>query len=323
MSVDGRRGSGLRACRLALRLHRRGRLRDLACRRARPRRFARACSLSEPGVAPIGLGARDSLRLEAGLLLYGHDLDETIDPVEAALAWSIPKRRRAEGGFPGAARIQAALAERPGAAARRPAARRRAPAREGAEIVGRGRRADRRRHLRRLRAERRRADRDGLRRRAPLPRRERRSVSIVRGKALAARVSSRCRSVPTPISADKPKDAHGVAACAFSPRITNTVASRAATAATVGITDYAQQQLGDVVFVEAAAESAKKVEEGRRGRRGRERQGGERRLRAGLRRGGRGQPELEPTPEPRQRGRARARAGCSSSSSPTPPSSTP
>ncbi len=67
--------------------------------------------MSEPGVAPIGLGARDSLRLEAGLCLYGHELDESVDPVEAALAWSIQKRRRAEGGFPGAARIQDALAE--------------------------------------------------------------------------------------------------------------------------------------------------------------------------------------------------------------------
>ena len=45
--------------------------------------------LTEPDVAPIGLGARDSLRLEAGLCLYGHELDETVDPVEAALAWSI------------------------------------------------------------------------------------------------------------------------------------------------------------------------------------------------------------------------------------------
>ena len=58
-----------------------------------------------PEVKPIGLGARDSLRLEAGLPLYGHDLDDEIDPVEGDLAFAIGKRRREEGGFPGAARI--------------------------------------------------------------------------------------------------------------------------------------------------------------------------------------------------------------------------
>jgi aminomethyltransferase len=97
--------------------------------------FARRL-LRESEIEPIGLGARDSLRLEAGLCLYGHELDETIDPVEAGLAWSIQKRRRVEGGFPGAGRVQAALAEGP--ARRRVGIRLagRAPAREGAEIVG-------------------------------------------------------------------------------------------------------------------------------------------------------------------------------------------
>jgi aminomethyltransferase len=67
--------------------------------------------LAEPEVKPIGLGARDSLRLEAGLCLYGHDIDTTSTPVEAGLLWSIGKERRAQGGFPGANVIQKQIAE--------------------------------------------------------------------------------------------------------------------------------------------------------------------------------------------------------------------
>ena len=63
-------------------------------------RVARAL-LKESEVLPIGLGARDSLRLEAGLCLYGHDIDETVNPAEANLLWSIQKRRRADRDFPG------------------------------------------------------------------------------------------------------------------------------------------------------------------------------------------------------------------------------
>jgi aminomethyltransferase len=57
--------------------------------------------LAEPEVKPIGLGARDSLRLEAGLCLYGNDITERTTPVEAALSWAIAERRRKEGGYPG------------------------------------------------------------------------------------------------------------------------------------------------------------------------------------------------------------------------------
>ena len=63
----------------------------------------------EPEVRPVGLGARDSLRLEAGLPLYGHDLSAEIDPVSAGLGFAISKRRRGEGGFMGAEAVLAAL----------------------------------------------------------------------------------------------------------------------------------------------------------------------------------------------------------------------
>ena len=91
--------------------------------------------LAEDGVELAGLGARDSLRLEAGLCLYGHDIDETTTPVEAALTWSISKRRREEGGFPGATVIQQQIAD--GVSRKRvgilPDGR--APAREGTELT--------------------------------------------------------------------------------------------------------------------------------------------------------------------------------------------
>ena len=69
--------------------------------------------LGDMEVKPIGLGARDSLRLEAGLCLYGNDITETTTPVEAALTWAIQKRRREQGGFPGAGIVQRQLAEGP------------------------------------------------------------------------------------------------------------------------------------------------------------------------------------------------------------------
>jgi glycine cleavage system T protein (aminomethyltransferase) len=91
--------------------------------------------LAEPEVAPIGLGARDTLRLEAGLCLYGHDIDEMTTPIEAGLAWTIGKRRRTEGGFPGADIVLRQLAE--GTARKRVGIRPdgRAPARERTAIV--------------------------------------------------------------------------------------------------------------------------------------------------------------------------------------------
>lgn len=90
--------------------------------------------LQDERVKAIGLGARDSLRLEAGLPLYGHDLDETVSPTEADLGFAISKRRRLAGDFPGAARI-AAAPDRVRVALK---VLEGAPAREGAEIATAG-----------------------------------------------------------------------------------------------------------------------------------------------------------------------------------------
>jgi aminomethyltransferase len=90
--------------------------------------------LSDPRVRPIGLGARDSLRLEAGMCLYGHDLDATRTPISASLAWTVSKPRRERADFPGAQRILRELKEGP--AEKRVGIKPlgRAPAREGTEI---------------------------------------------------------------------------------------------------------------------------------------------------------------------------------------------
>lgn len=91
--------------------------------------------MADPAVEAIGLGARDSLRLEAGLCLYGHDIDETTSPIEAGLIWSIAKRRRTEGGFIGAERVQRDIADGPARKRVGILPEGRAPAREGSEIM--------------------------------------------------------------------------------------------------------------------------------------------------------------------------------------------
>lgn len=95
--------------------------------------------LQEPEVAAIGLGARDSLRLEAGLCLYGHDMNSDTTPIEASLLWAISRTRRADsvrpGGFPGAEKI---FAQQLAGVARKRVGllpQERTPVREGAEIV--------------------------------------------------------------------------------------------------------------------------------------------------------------------------------------------
>ena len=94
--------------------------------------------LAQPDVRPAGLGARDTLRLEAGLCLHGHDIDATTTPVEAALAWAIPKVRRAggarAGGYPGATAIDAQLSSGPMKKRVGLVGLERVPVREGAKI---------------------------------------------------------------------------------------------------------------------------------------------------------------------------------------------
>jgi aminomethyltransferase len=89
---------------------------------------------AQPEVKPIGLGARDSLRLEAGLPLYGHDLDETTDPISAGLGFAVSKRRRLEGGFLGADCVRRRFEDGPHEQRVGMLVEGRLPAREGAEI---------------------------------------------------------------------------------------------------------------------------------------------------------------------------------------------
>lgn len=90
--------------------------------------------LADERVKPIGLGARDSLRLEAGLCLYGHDMDASRDPIEADLGWVIQKSRRERADFPGADRILKAFVDGPAEKRVGIQPLERAPAREGTEI---------------------------------------------------------------------------------------------------------------------------------------------------------------------------------------------
>ena len=185
------------------RLHRRGRLRDLGAGGAG--RGAGARAARQPEVEPAGLGARDTLRLEAGLCLYGHDIDTTTTPVEAGLTWAIQKVRRPGGDA--RRRLPGRGDDR--APARRTARERkrvglvgleRVPVREGAAIVDDARHRDRPRDQRHARPERRQAGRDGLRRRPRSPRRARGRRRSARQAPADARRAA-CRSCRTAISA--------------------------------------------------------------------------------------------------------------------------
>ena len=194
-------------------------------------------------VKPIGLGARDSLRLEAGLPLYGHDLDHRTTPVMAGLNFAINKRRRAEGGFAGAMRILAELEN--GAPQKRVGfeVEGRQPVREGALVLdGEGNEVGKD-HQRRLLAVAAATDRDGLCRRAVSPTTGTALKLEQRGKLFDARVAA----MPF-----VPHRYHRKGACRMSLYFTKDhewVRVEGDTA-TVGISDHAQEQLGDIVFAE-------------------------------------------------------------------------
>jgi aminomethyltransferase len=102
--------------------------------RAAPRLWERL--LADPRVKPIGLGARDSLRLEAGLPLYGHDLDPSVSPIEAGLGFAVSKKRLKAGSIRGSERIARELADGPARVRIGLKVLEGAPAREGAPILG-------------------------------------------------------------------------------------------------------------------------------------------------------------------------------------------
>ena len=193
----------------ALGLYRRGRVRDLNS--ADIAREIAEELLANTYVAPIGLGARDSLRLEAGLCLYGSDIDETTTPVEAGLSWAIQKVRRRggarEGGFPGAEIILEQLEH--GAPRHRVGLRPRgtgARARRRAAFRGRGReRTNRYGNLRRLRSEPQRPDCDGLSANRACGARHN-SLRRAARQALACRCHERSRSSCRNTNAAEPPD---------------------------------------------------------------------------------------------------------------------
>ncbi len=204
--------------------------------------------LDDPAVLPIGLGARDSLRLEAGLCLYGHDIDTGTTPVEANLNWSIQKSRRSggarAGGFPGADIIlkqfdTGAPRKRVGIKAGRP----RAGARACAALCRRDRRASRSARSRPAASGR----ASTVRWRWAMCRRRMRPT----GRSY----SPKCAASASP-SASPPFPSHPMATSAedFWMTVLYTADHEwlriEGDVATVGVTDYAQTQLGDVVFVD-------------------------------------------------------------------------
>ena len=291
--------AGVAAARLRHRLHGRGRRRAAA--RPRRRRRRSGTRWSRPASTPVGLGARDTLRLEVNYHLYGNDMDETRNPIEAGLGWACKEAT----GFVGAEAV-----------ARRPRERHRREARRVRDDRARHRppgQPDRRRRDRHQRhdvAEPRRRHRHGLRarRRAPSPARPSRSTCAarraraeVRPKPLYRRSTEWLTTRPT--SSTTPE--HDWA------RVDGD-------SATLGITWYAQDSLGEIVFFDPPQVGADD-HQGRALRRGRVRQGRLRRDRAAVRRDHRGQRGARPDARRRSTRTPTATAGSSRSSSPTRP----
>ncbi len=208
---------------------------------------------AQPEVKPIGLGARDSLRLEAGLPLYGHDLDPAIDPVQGDLSFAISKRRRAEGGFAGSERIMAGSYPRPGQKAgwfqRRwqdTGARRRCNLCR--------RRASRRNNVGRFRPHSRRADCNGFCCHGSF-----RSWHTIRGRS--SRQTDRLDSYRNAICPPSLSPERKTRMSRYFTEDHEWI-EVAGDIATIGITDYAQGQLGDIVFAEVPAVGASLIKGG-------------------------------------------------------------
>ncbi len=276
--------------------------------------------LAEPEVKPVGLGARDSLRLEAGLCLYGHDIDETTTPIEADLAWTIAKRRRAEGGFPGAASIRRQIAEGAAREARRhPARRPRAGPRRQPRSRCRRRASIGARHQRRLRPIGRRPDRHGLCRDRRRGARHAARAHGARHAAPGAIVAAAFRSATATTAADSRSARISMSDGQIhqGPRVgprRGRCRHRSASP-TMRRSSWATSSLSSCP--RSAAGRA-----GQGGRGGRIGQGGERGLCAGLRRGRSRSMRRCRRARPGQQRSRWATAGSSSSSSPIPASST-
>ncbi len=274
--------------RRAHRLHGRGRRRDLLRTGDAPTLWNRLLELGSPlGVAPAGLGARDTLRLEARLSLYGNDIDETTNPLEAGLGWVVKldkaglrRPRRA----PGRSRPRAAAAQ--DRRLRDDRARHRAPRlpAAGHERQGRGRL-----HERQPRPD----GRQEHRARLPADGDDRASARASRSTAAASPSrpsSSRRRSTSAPTDStgalpsrgptlDHERERHGAASSTR--RITSGPRSTAASVV-VGITGFAVEQLGDITLVNIDVKPGDAVVAGQGVRDHRERQDAERPLRARL-----------------------------------------